>query len=79
MPDNCSCGSRPRIGIITSKKIGNAVARNRVRRIIRENFRLNPEIFKANCDYLFIALRGIADKSNKKIGEEILNAAKKLA
>ncbi|MDR1401511.1 MAG: ribonuclease P protein component [Puniceicoccales bacterium] len=77
-----SCGSPrnsfPRFGIITSKKIGNAVARNRIRRIIRENFRLNPKIFRADCDYLFIALRGISDKPNKKIGEEILDAAKKI-
>jgi ribonuclease P protein component len=31
----------PRIGIITSKRIGNAVCRNQVRRRIREIFRLN--------------------------------------
>lgn len=34
-----------RLGIVTSKKIGNAVARNRSRRIIREAFRqVEPEI-----------------------------------
>jgi ribonuclease P protein component len=31
----------PKIGIITSKRIGNAVYRNKVRRRIREIFRLN--------------------------------------
>jgi ribonuclease P protein component len=31
----------PRIGIITTKRIGNAVCRNQVRRRIREIFRLN--------------------------------------
>ena len=31
----------PRIGIITSKRVGNAVCRNQVRRRIREIFRLN--------------------------------------
>ncbi|MDR1413973.1 MAG: ribonuclease P protein component [Puniceicoccales bacterium] len=76
---DCSLAPLPRLGIITSKKVGNAVARNRVRRIIRENFRLNPKIFRADSDYLFIALRGISDKSNKKIGEEVLNAATKFA
>lgn len=31
----------PRIGIITTKRLGNAVSRNQVRRRIREIFRLN--------------------------------------
>ena len=31
----------PRIGIIATKRVGNAVSRNRVRRRIREIFRLN--------------------------------------
>jgi ribonuclease P protein component len=34
-------GTSPRIGIITTKRIGNAVCRNQVRRRIREIFRLN--------------------------------------
>lgn len=29
-----------RVGIATSKKIGNSVVRNRIRRLIRENYRL---------------------------------------
>ncbi len=44
-----------RMGITTSKKIGNAVERNRCRRIIRAAFReLSPQI-KAGCDIVFVA------------------------
>jgi ribonuclease P protein component len=65
------CGSAPRIGIITSRKIGNAVKRNGIRRIFREVFRLNVGIFGKNRDYLFIAMKGICAKSR----DELRNAA----
>ncbi|MDR1457541.1 MAG: ribonuclease P protein component [Puniceicoccales bacterium] len=68
----------PRIGIVTSRKIGNAVTRNRIRRVVREVFRLNSQCFKQSHDYLFIALMGIGTKSNKEITNAILNAAKLL-
>lgn len=38
-----------RIGITSSKKIGNAVERNKSRRLIREAFR---EVYKQNSEYL---------------------------
>ncbi len=48
-----------RCGIMTGKKIGNAVKRNRSRRIIREAFRLiDPELRKATdkrYDFVFVA------------------------
>lgn len=59
--------SLPRIGIITPKKIGKAVERNRVRRIVREFFRTNRCLFSNGSDYLFIALPGIADIKNSKL------------
>lgn len=63
----------PRIGIITPKKIGKAVERNRVRRIVREFFRTNRCLFSDSSDYLFIALPGIADIKNREL---ISNMAK---
>ena len=63
--------SLPRIGIITPKKIGGAVERNRVRRVVREFFRINRCLFSNGSDYLFIALPGIADIKNRELTSKI--------
>ena len=48
---------RVRLGITTSKKIGNAVERNRARRVIREAFRqLLPRI-RPGFDLVFVAIK----------------------
>lgn len=44
-----------RMGITTSKKIGNAVERNRSRRIIRAAFRENLPNIKGGYDFIFVA------------------------
>ena len=44
-----------RVGITTSKKIGNAVARNRARRVIREAYRLLLPQIQGNYDLVFVA------------------------
>jgi ribonuclease P protein component len=69
---------RPRIALITSRKIGNAATRNRIRRVMREAFRLNGALFDPVRDYLLIALPGIADKANGEVTAIILRSAKKI-
>ena len=44
-----------RIGITTSKKIGNAVKRNRARRVIRESFRNLAPSVRCGYDIIFVA------------------------
>lgn len=44
-----------RIGITVSKKLGHAVVRNRVRRRLREVYRLNEELFTPGWDIVVVA------------------------
>lgn len=44
-----------RVGITVSKKLGHAVVRNRVRRRIREVYRLNEEKFAPGWDIVVVA------------------------
>ena len=44
-----------RVGITTSKKVGNAVQRNRARRVIRESFREISPLVRQGYDLVFVA------------------------
>ena len=55
-----------RIGITASKKIGNAVQRNRARRVIRAATEMLPEI-KSGCDIVFVARTKTVRKKSTEI------------
>ncbi len=47
-----------RCGFITSKRLGNAVTRNRVRRRLRESVRFHYPHLRPGMDLVFVARRG---------------------
>lgn len=44
-----------RLGITASKKFGNSVKRNRIRRLIKESYRGYEDFIKEGCDFVFVA------------------------
>ena len=44
-----------RLGISVSKKVGNSVIRHRVKRLIKESYRLQEEMFNSGLDMVIIA------------------------
>ena len=47
-----------RLGITVTKKIAGSVGRNRIKRVLREVFRRNRDLFPAGCDLVIIAKSG---------------------
>jgi ribonuclease P protein component len=50
-----------RLGITVTRKVGNAVARNHIKRMVREVFRQNRERLPSNLDLVWVAKQGAAE------------------
>lgn len=65
-----------RVGYSITKKIGNSVVRNKVRRRMKEILRLNFSNVKDGYDLIFIPKRNVVDISYKELESAILHILK---
>lgn len=61
----------PRIGLIVTKKIGPAVIRNRWKRVIRDFFRTQNDMFHKATDYVFIVKSSFKSKPPEDLRSEL--------
>ena len=69
-----------RLGVVASKKIGNAVKRNRAKRVMREAFRLAVPCLsdKPHYDFVFVARGKTPETKSDKIRQMMLALFEKL-
>jgi len=66
-----------RVGITTGKKLGHAVVRNRVRRRLREVYRLNEDKFTPGWDIVVVARSRCISADFRKLTDAYLSLAEK--
>jgi ribonuclease P protein component len=62
---------RRRLGITASRKVGTAVVRNRIKRLIREYFRMSKDRLPPSRDYVIIAKRALGAMTLGQVSREL--------
>ena len=68
-----------RLGLTVTRKLGGAVRRNRVKRMLREVFRRNRERLEPALDLVINARSGVLEREAGQLEREFLGAFRRLA
>jgi ribonuclease P protein component len=68
-----------RLGVVASRKVGPSVERSRAKRLVREAFRLSPDVFPAWIDVVVIVRPGTHEAKLADLTREMRGAAGMLA
>jgi ribonuclease P protein component len=66
-----AAGDESRLGLVVSRKVGKAHARNRVKRVVREYFRTHRHTFRVSVDIVVVAKRGAAELETEALYREL--------
>ncbi|WP_138160429.1 ribonuclease P protein component [Peptoniphilus catoniae] len=67
-----------RVGFTITKKIGNAVVRNKLKRRLREIYKSNFDLLKDGYDYVFVMKKSAVDLSYQDLNNSFVHICKKL-
>ncbi|MFP3722384.1 ribonuclease P protein component [Niallia circulans] len=65
-----------RIGLSVSKKIGNAVKRNQIKRYVRQAFLELDDMLENKYDYVIIVRKPVADMSFEEVKKSLIHILK---
>lgn len=60
-----------RLGVSVSKKVGNSVVRHRMKRLVKEGFRLQEDMFNSSLDIVVIVRKGADTLEFSKVKESV--------
>ena len=66
-----------RVGVITSRRVGDAIIRSRARRLLREVFRLHQRDFVQPVDLVLVARPSIVGKGFADVEKDLLFALRR--
>jgi ribonuclease P protein component len=67
-------GASPKLGVVTGRRIGNAVARSRARRLLRESFRQHQHELSRAVELVLVARNSIAGKKFADVERDFVAA-----